>query len=373
MSDSPLNREVGKSLALFCRASSLTQISAAILITPVLHPREAFERMANSFGWDHDLPVSYMFDEDHFFDTLAEDCPQLHIVDEDDSSHNIPPKNEIHVVEPKKLTPVVHNNVLVDPSLWRPAFDKHVEEIVAQNNLPEPTKEHPIRMTFDDVAFAWPVRYDSDEFRSDFGLIARFPKHIRELSARALYNLYKKLDIHQSPTMPSKGAFLGAHVRTEADAQIEAWSSFDTQAQYIRQQVEINQLGALYVATGTASDVDRLKDSLADVRVRVNDTHTATPQVLQKWDILDEADIMILDELSWDQLALVDLDIMLRASQFVGIWESSWSWTIALKRHMWSEQDPYDYAAHSLTFQDEFSIIYGPVGAQPIIDPCMWL
>lgn len=330
--------------------------------------------MENSFGWDTDLPISYMFESDHFFDTLAKDCPQLHIVDEDDPSYNIPPKSEIQNISPKRLIPVVHNNVLVDASQWRPALDQRIEDIVSENNLAQPTSKHPIRLTFDDVAFSWPVRYDGDEFRTDFGHIARFPRHIRELSARALYNLYKKLGIDQSPAAPSRAAFLGAHVRTEADAQIEAWTSFATQSQHIREQVEANQLGAVYVATGTASDVDRLREDLADVRVRPNGTHAETGvRVLQKWDILDEADVMLFDELTWDQMALVDLDIMLRASRFVGIWESSWSWTIALKRHAWSEMDPYDYDTHALTYEDEYSILYGPVGAQPVIDPCMWL
>lgn len=329
--------------------------------------------MENSFGWDTDIPISYMFDSDHFFKTMAEDCPQLRIVDEDDPMYNIPPKSEIHVVQPKRLIPVENSNVLIDASLWRPALDQHVEGIIQQNSLPQPTKEHPIRMSFDDVAFSWPVRYDGDEFRSAFGHIARFPTHIRELSARALYNLYKKLDIHETPASPSKGAFLGAHIRTEADAQLESWTSFATQSQNVREQLERYQLGAIYVATGTASDVDRLKADLSDLQIRVNETHTTGVQVLQKWDILDEADVMILDTLTWDQMALVDLDIMLRATRFVGIWESSWSWTIALKRHAWSELDPYDYNTHALTYEDEYSILYGPIGAQPVIDPCMWL
>ncbi|KAK7698564.1 hypothetical protein SLS64_012432 [Diaporthe eres] len=352
------------------------RVVESILITPVLHAREAFEKMENSFGWDTDLPVSYMFDSDHFFDTLAKDCPELHIVDEDDPSYNIPPKSEVVNISPKSLIPTVYNNVLVDPSLWRPALDQHIADIVAQPDFPQPSSERPMRMTFDDVAFSWPVRYDGTEFRSDFGHVARFPRHIRELSARALYNLYRELGVDQSPAGPSRAAFLGAHVRTEADAQLESWTSFATQSANIRQQVEMNQLGAVYVATGTASDVDRLREDLADVRVRTangSQTETAGVRVLQKWDILDEADVMLFDELTWDQMALVDLDIMLRASRFVGIWESSWSWTIALKRHAWSELDPYDYDTHALTYEDEYSILYGPVGAQPVIDPCMWL
>jgi hypothetical protein len=339
-----------------------------------LHPREAFDKMKESFGWDVDLPVSYLFDSDHFYDTLAKDCPQLHIVDQNDPSYNIRPKSEAHEVPVKKLTPTKWDTILDDPSQWRPALDRYVEAIVAQDNLSQPTGEHPIRLILDDVAFAWPVRYDSDEFRSAFGFLAVSPRHIRELSARALYNLYTRLGITtQSPGRPSRAAFLGAHVRTEADAQVEGWTSFDEQAALIREQVEAHSLDTVYVATGKASDAERLRMALAHVAVRVNDTHTVTPRVLQKWDILDESDVMVLDELTWDQLALVDLDIMLRASYFVGIWQSSWSWTIALRRHAWSAMDPYDYAAHPVTFQDEYGVIVGPIGAQPVIDPCMWL
>lgn len=347
--------------------------AGAILITPVIHPRESFGTMEKSFAWDKDLPISYMFDSEHFFGTLARDCPQLRIVSETDE--RVPPKSESHVVGPKKLIAAEYGHVLIEPERWRPALDSHIEEgIIKKEGLPQPTRDRPLRIAFDDgIAFSWPVAHDGAAFRDSWGHLARFPRHIRELSARALYNLYGKIGARQSPAAPSGGAFLGAHVRTEKDVQVYSWTSFELQAAHIVEQLQANNLSVVYVATGTASDVDRLKEKVADLQIPYNETHSAGVQVFQKWDILDEEDIMLMDTLTWDQMALVDLDIMLRSSRFVGIWESSWSWSISLKRHAWSRADPYDYNTHPLTFEDELSIIYGPMGAQPIIDPCLWL
>lgn len=329
--------------------------------------------MENSFAWDTDLPISYMFDSDHFFSTLARDCPQLHIVDEGDEG--VPAKGESQVVGPKRLIAAEYGHVLIEPERWRPALDRHVsEDIVRKKGLPQPSRDRPLRIAFDEgIAFSWPVAADGAGFRENWGQLARFPRHIRELSARALYNLYGRIGARQSPAAPSRGAFLGAHVRTEKDVQVYAWTSYEMQAANIVEQLKANNLSVLYVATGTASDVDRLRAEVADLQIPYNDTHTTGVQVFQKWDILDEEDLMLMDTLTWDQMALVDLDIMLRSSRFVGIWESSWSWTISLKRHAWSSEDPYDYDTHPLTYEDEYSIIYGPTGAQPIIDPCLWL
>lgn len=350
-----------------------------MLVKPVIRPRAAFGRMENSFAWDAELPVSYMFDSDHFFNTLAEDCPQLRIVDEEDEALNIPPQSEGHLIDPMQLVPTRWGHVLVDPSQFRPALDAHISEHILKGSddvepAPQPTREHPIRLGFNDgVAFSWPVAHDDAEFRDNFGHLARCPRNIRELSARALYNLYMMIGVRQSPASPARAAFLGAHIRTEEDVQVYSWTSYEKQSMDIREQLVANNLSVVYVATGTASDVDRLREDVAGMRIPVNETHSTGVQVFQKWDLLDDEDIMFMDTLTWDQMALVDFDIMLRSSRFVGIWESSWSWTISLKRHAWSAANPYDYDAHAVTYEDELSIIYGPIGAQPVVDPCFWL
>lgn len=343
----------------------------------MIHQRTAFALMQDSFDYFNGTNLSYLFDADYLYQNLAKDCPQLQFVDMKDASMHIPPINDAMTlqVNPKTLLPdPIHGHVMKDPSQFRPALDTLINQTVEKNKL-QPTVDHPLRISFNEhVGFSWPVRYDSDAFRSDWGHLARSPRHIRALSARILYRLYRKLGAHQDPNRPSKGSFLGAHIRTEDDAAVEGWTSFEVQASHVQEQLLADGLDTVYVATGTASDAERLQAFLTPAqRPEVGDLAEAKVQVLQKWDLLDDKDLELVKSLTWDQMALVDLDVMLRSSKFVGIWESSWSWTISLKRHAWSVEDPYDYIKHALTFADEYSTLYGAPGAQAIIDPCLWL
>lgn len=329
-----------------------------MLLHPVIHPRSAFEKMDKSFAWDVDLPLDYAFDSTHFYTTLAIDCPQLRFVNESDAIPVIPPKNESFRISPNQLTATAFDGHLItDPAAWRPSFDRWIEaSILAPNPGLAPDAAHPVRVSFDEwIQFTWPTEHDGLDFRNDWGHITRFPQHIRELSMRLLYNLFDRLGCWpQDPATVSHGCFLGAHVRTETDAQVEGWATYEVQLQHVREQLAEYKLPALYVATGTPSDVDRLRRDLADVRVLDANGTEIGVQVLQKWDLLDDADMMLMDGLTWDQMALIDLDIMLRASRFEGIWESSWTWMIALKRHEQAvmEGDPYE---RGTTFEDGLS------------------
>lgn len=352
----PLKPEVCKTIARIRVEKSLTNNGLlAMLVRPAIHPREAFAKMETSFKWDVDLPLDYVFDSDHFYSTLAEDCPQLRIVSEGEVGLNIPTKNQSHLCEPLKLVPTsMGEHLIIDPGTWRPAFDLWLQQSVLAKYGLLLSATHPVRITLDEgIQFSWPTGYDGPDFKNDWGHIARFRRDIRELSARALYNLYQRLGCKQNPATVSKDCFLGAHIRTEADAQVEAWDTYETQLQHVREQLLTHNLSTLYVATGTASDVDRLKVDLKDMRIPINITHDTGVQVLQKWDVIGEDDMMLMDSMTWDQMALVDLDIMLRASRFEGIWESSWTWMIALKRNEWStEIAPFEQGT---TFEDGLS------------------
>ncbi|PSR77065.1 hypothetical protein BD289DRAFT_456781 [Coniella lustricola] len=355
--------------------------AGAMLIAPVIHPRLAFDKMQASFGWDVDLPLDYVFDSEHFYATLAHDCPQLRIINEtamrdsqaaptDNTADTdntaeppwplaIPPKSEAHKLRPNTLVATsMGEHVVTEPRRWRAAFDEWVRSTILDNDaLPDTTAlsaAWPVRISLDEwVQFSWPNAYDGAAFKNDFGHAARIRLDIRLLAARALHRLYNRIGCRSSPHAPSTNCFLGAHIRTEADAKVEGWDSYETQLLHAREQLSHHNLSVLYVATGTASDVDRLRADLKDLRVAVNETHDESVQVLQKWDLLADADMMLMDTLTWDQMALVDMDIMLRASRFEGIWESSWAWMIALKRHEWAQEpDPY---AHGVTFEDGLS------------------
>lgn len=329
--------------------------------------------MEQSFGWDVDLPLSYIFDTEHFYNTMQADCPQLRFVNESDPLLHIPPKSAGLPISPKALQPTKWAYILLHPEMWRPTLDVWLAEFVIKPRGGIPfTAQDPVRLSFDDgVQFSWPTAYDGPDFKRDWGLAAQFPRNIRELSARVLYRLYQSAGCRQDPAQISRGCFLGVHIRTEDDAAVEHWDSYETQLFHVREQLLTNQLAVLYIATGKRSDVERLRRDVSDVLVAVNDTTYAPVRVLEKWDLVDEEDIMRMDELTWDQAAVVDFEVMLRATRFAGIWESSWSWMIALTRHLHAPLvDPYQAAT---TYEDGLSIIYGEQGAQPMIDPGIYL
>lgn len=347
--------------------------------------------MEDSFGWDVDLPLDYMFDTQLFYDTLRADCPQLRIVNESDPALRVPPKSEAVALDPKALQPTLWDYLLTSPELWRPSLDLWLAEFVVKPRAQMFTAESPVRLSLNDgVQFSWPTAHDGPDFKRDWGLAARFPRDVRALAARVLYRLYQATGCRQDPATVARGCFLGVHIRTEDDAAVEQWDSYETQLLHVREQLLTHGLSVLYVATGKRSDVERLRRDVADIRVLVpasdddgddDDKKKKTAaaglpvlsavRVLEKWDLVDDDDLMRMDELTWDQAAVVDFEVMLRAGRFAGIWESSWTWMIALTRHLHApEVDPYQGL---VTYEDGLSIIYGAKGAMPMVDRGIYL
>ena len=85
--------------------------------------------------------------------------------------------------------------------------------------------------------------------------------------------------------------------------------------------------------------------------------------IVTKWDLLSGPDLELLDHLRWDQQALVDFLVLLRSSFFAGVDRSSFSWNVAAKRHVTSENGTCgpdtDELPDGLAFRDEFSEIVG--------------
>lgn len=68
-------------------------------------------------------------------------------------------------------------------------------------------------------------------------------------------------------------------------------------------------------------------------------------------------------------MALVDMEVLLRSSVFGGIVQSSFSWQIAVRRHLLSGREGYLGGPHAL--EDEFSVVYG-TGDVGYFGAAMW-
>ena len=169
--------------------------------------------------------------------------------------------------------------------------------------------------------------------RRNFGQLLRIKPSIRRLAAIAVQNLALKYNLHTfDPRIAiPKHAFYAAHLRTEADAQAAGWlNSNDAYANFSAQTTAYiahalrSTLHVMYVASGNSTDLSRfaLKAS----------THNPPVNVTSKSDLLPPNEAAALRELSWDQQALVDYEVLMRSSVFGGFVKSSFSFNLAISR-----------------------------------------
>lgn len=203
--------------------------------------------------------------------------------------------------------------------------------------------------------------------RRNFGGLLRIRPDIRRLAAVVVQSLAERfgVDIDPRDGIP-RGAFYGAHLRTEADADAAGWlndgevnANFSAQTDaYIKHAVR-KKLGVMYVATGNSSELALFREKAANHRPPIT--------VVSKHDLLPQSELAAFKSLSWDQQALVDYEVMKRCSTFGGFVKSSFSYNVAMARNQWLEDqgwvldDPW-FVQHSevgVSFDDGLSRIVG--------------
>lgn len=187
------------------------------------------------------------------------------------------------------------------------------------------------------VLWEWPTWHDGPELANTFGGLLKFNKQVVRLGKKALANMHEfardnassvqhRRDIStiRSYSIHDNSAFLGVHLRTEADAE-KFWPSYEEQEETYLLKAEEMGFPVAYVATGNLSEARKFAEA---ARERLGVT------VLTKVDLLDGADADEMVSLSWDQQGLVDHVVLAGAEYFVGNSRSSFSILLAQKRHL---------------------------------------
>ena len=260
------------------------------------------------------------------------------------------------VVDPGELTKDrLYGYVLSDPGKWRGLFDKFLKSETPNGFSPT----SPVLVQIQGL-LQFPRTYDSPDFVHNFGRIFRFREDARTLAASILFNLTEVLPPHQRDT--SKYGFyqyFGAHLRVAADAVKVEWPNYEEQSGHYLKQAVQHGLSTIYVATGSVSDMDRFRSDAAKKNC----------VAVTKEDLLSGDDLAAFNRMSWDQHALVDLEVLLKSSQFGGIEQSSFAWKIAVRRHLLSKK--VEFTRGTKGFEDEFSVMYGEA-KWPVFSLAMW-
>ncbi|GKT55012.1 hypothetical protein ColTof4_08127 [Colletotrichum tofieldiae] len=330
--------------------------------------------------------LGYMFDVEHFVESLRLSCPQLRLYNNTDAVFKA-------LGQPKTFTMGLFPELLVDkngapntgithPELWKGKLYEWLGQVDTKLGPTGQPTRGPFIVELGRSYMTFPIYSDGDGFATSFGDILKFRADTRQLATTTLRRMAEQFNFESALPKPVsaanitppespvlKNAYFGAHLRVERDAMINwsptmemwAWSDYGKQTTAYMEQAMNANLSLIYVASGETAHVETFKTEAA----------TKGITVIKKQDVLGE-DIEKLDRLAWDQQALVDYLVMLKASQFGGVAHSSFAWNVALKRHILVRDPKKSYLDGPQMLSDEFSQVYGEPRKYPEYALCLW-
>ena len=316
---------------------------------------------------DETRPFNYLFDLQHFIHSFTTFCPQIHLYHSEDELVEAHPdiRGIVPAIDlaPWDLPDMIHHpmadSVLTNIDTWRGKFDDWMKDKPFS-----PSK--PIVITIIGAPLLrWPINYDPPPFVATYGRLILARQDIRETAANVLFSLSEKdsLDVDVSKPGIQKGKFYGVHLRTDADALNVGWPGYDMQSKNYLIGGKKSKLKSMYLASGNKTDSARFMESAAKEGIIGAMKH----ELLARPGF--ERENKVFESLNWDQQGIVDYEVLLRCSAFSGVFESSFSWAIANRRHVvlhngnWEmirEGNTGAEARGPETFIDEYSTIYGP-------------
>jgi len=319
---------------------------------------------------DKHLPFGYLFDVNYFSQALKTSCPRIRIITSLEDIDGRTTSNYTHL-EPKTLAASLARDyfpICINPSGWATNFHSFLAGFT-----PSVSAQNPRVIDLEVHYFEWPLSFDSPAFVATFGRIIQFTSDIKTVAAAILYGIATKYAPSITPSAGiQNGTFYGAHLRTAKDATLSGWRTYDEQSSDYLTEASSHNLSLIYLSSGNPNDTSRF----------IQTALTKNITVMTKEQILAlpgfETEKQAMDAMSWDQKAMLDYEIMLRASIFGGTFETSFGWNIALKRHIvvgggtWVAGSDRPEAEGGVKFDDGRSKMFGRKGKMDFFPRTLW-
>jgi hypothetical protein len=295
------------------------------------------------------VPLDYFFDVDYLKRVLSTHCPQMKVYSSLNDLYNVPGLDPIRFGVLDIMEDFVNESVIAKPHEWSKKFN-----VFLDSKSPPAKRRYPIRVQMESTQYNWPTSADLPAVERNFGHILRVRKDARELAASALFNLCKKFNLNLDPQQGyHPKSFVGVHLRTEEDVTPDKFPPYVEQASYFLNYMVQAKSPVGYLASGaTAENITAFAERAEEFNITV----------VTKQDILDGAELQQLEKFTWDQRALVDYEIMLRAGLVTGVSQSNFAWNLALRRAYAFGLGP-DYvpgaSSDKIQWQDKYSTLFG--------------
>ncbi|KAL1583828.1 hypothetical protein WHR41_07200 [Cladosporium halotolerans] len=305
--------------------------------------------------WGGHAPFDAFFDQAWFFETMGKTCPQMTIYR---SAEDVRPDN----VMPDNYLPSSRRIDLGEENT-KQAYLEHLDSWL--KSKPDYSPANRTLVNLERTLWDIDTRSLPPSLRRSLPQSLRLNPSIRRLAALATQTLAFQTPLDPLAAIPQK-AFYAAHLRTESDAAAAGWlananANFSAQTDAYIAHALSHDLRTLYVASGNASELARFRAKAG--------AHDPPLTVTSKRDLLPPDALRDLDALTWDQQALVDYEVLQRASVFGGFVKSSFSFGVAMARGQRREDlarvaEPWlvQWTEDGVAFDDGWSRIVGRDG-----------
>ncbi|KAL2060327.1 hypothetical protein VTL71DRAFT_9722 [Oculimacula yallundae] len=286
------------------------------------------------------VPFTHYFSLPHFTSTLNALCPQITLISHQNDLFNIPSTAKpVPLIPTSITTSLLSGFILGAPGNWSSEFHAFL-------NITHPlpfNAQKPVLVSLASPLLQFPLTYDDPHLVAQFGRILQFREDVRRIAAGVVWALDKKhtLGLKSKGGGVKEGAFYGAHLRTGADATSAGWTSYAIQEGNYIAHAEKLKLGVIYLSSTSPADTETFTQSASNrsIAVETKDSLLADLAPQESGAVYNakkgfESEWAMLQGLSWDQQLLVDYEVLLRSSVFGGVWESSFTWNVAMRRHV---------------------------------------
>jgi hypothetical protein len=234
--------------------------------------------------------LTYLFDKDLFLQTLHQECPQLVIQEHD---YN------------------VTNRIQAESIIWKQytggTYRSHIFDLLTYNNIVASKNSTAVMET--NPSFGW--KFNKERFNIHRSLLKMlsFAPNLRTLATIVAKKLQPR--------------YIGFHLRAESDWP---WDNYENTVSWFEElrHDDFSDLDMVYVAAGSQDLVDKFSNRLKAQNINV----------VSKWSLVAENSTLLAEmkDLRFDQLAVIDYEILMQSSHFFGVAQSSFSYAIARER-----------------------------------------
>lgn len=313
--------------------------------------------------------MDYFFDKNHFVESMRQSCPEMPLIREMGQTVTDRRKGLL----PESLFMNLPTAGLEHPEEWPAKLAKWID-----SEMSHESPEEPIIIDLEQSFLHYPTHSDGHGFAHSFGNILKFRPDTRKLATKMLREMesWYRMEFNESAAIYNP-SFFAAHLGTEdpyqtrrrelSERELQSrhevdvlYSHYQAQASAYIDRATTLKLKTIYVASGNLGDVHKLTTEAANHNLEV--TH--------KEELLKGQDLDILDALRWDQRALVDYLVALKAQEFGGVGHSPFSWQIAMTRHEAGNKEKGTLERE--VYADGLSTLYGVRYDYVESSFCMW-